>query len=123
MIKRGHGTYVDQEEVIASVSGTIERVNKLITVRALRTRFGGHCTNPHLFINVKFSLVIIRKLVTSLLDVSRRSDLRTIAKILEELSMFSGSSAPMESRCELSPRCCINAHIYKSPRWRPSKIN
>ncbi|KAG6808012.1 hypothetical protein H0H92_005693 [Tricholoma furcatifolium] len=35
---RGHGTYVDNEEVIASVAGTIERVNKLVTVRATRTR-------------------------------------------------------------------------------------
>lgn len=34
----GHGTYVDKEEVIASVCGLVERVNKLITVRAVRTR-------------------------------------------------------------------------------------
>ena len=33
---RGHGTYVDNDEVIASVTGVIERVNKLITVRALQ---------------------------------------------------------------------------------------
>lgn len=36
---RGHGTYVDNDEVVASVAGTIERVNKLVTVRALRTRY------------------------------------------------------------------------------------
>ncbi|KAF5369894.1 hypothetical protein D9758_001051 [Tetrapyrgos nigripes] len=36
---RGHGTYVDNEDVIASVSGTVERVNKLVTVRAVRTRY------------------------------------------------------------------------------------
>ncbi|KAF8489880.1 exosome complex exonuclease rrp4 [Russula emetica] len=36
---RGHGTYVDNGEVVASVAGTIERVNKLVTVRALRTRY------------------------------------------------------------------------------------
>lgn len=36
---RGHGTYVDNEEVIASVAGNIERVNKLVTVRAIRTRY------------------------------------------------------------------------------------
>ncbi|KAF8625023.1 hypothetical protein AX17_006937 [Amanita inopinata Kibby_2008] len=36
---RGHGTYLDNEEVIASVAGTIERVNKLVTVRAIRTRY------------------------------------------------------------------------------------
>ncbi|EJF65945.1 exosome complex exonuclease rrp4 [Dichomitus squalens] len=36
---RGHGTYVDNDEVIASVAGTVERVNKLITVRAVRSRY------------------------------------------------------------------------------------
>ncbi|TDL24006.1 hypothetical protein BD410DRAFT_767891 [Rickenella mellea] len=36
---RGHGTYVEEDEVISSVAGTIERVNKLVTVRALRTRY------------------------------------------------------------------------------------
>lgn len=36
---RGHGTYVDNEEVIASVAGTIERVNKLVTVRAISSRY------------------------------------------------------------------------------------
>jgi exosome complex RNA-binding protein Rrp4 len=37
----GHGTYVDNDEVISSVAGTVERVNKLITVRAARNRYGG----------------------------------------------------------------------------------
>ncbi|KAK1236526.1 Exosome complex component rrp4 [Marasmius sp. AFHP31] len=36
---RGHGTYVDNEEVIASVAGIVERVNKLVTVRPVRTRY------------------------------------------------------------------------------------
>jgi len=36
---RGHGTYVDSEEVVASVAGTVERVNKLVTVRAIRSRY------------------------------------------------------------------------------------
>jgi exosome complex RNA-binding protein Rrp4 len=39
IVSRGHGTYVDNGEVVASVAGTIERVNKLVTVRALRTRY------------------------------------------------------------------------------------
>ena len=30
---------MDDDEVIASVAGTVERVNKLITVRAARSRF------------------------------------------------------------------------------------
>ncbi|KZP30468.1 hypothetical protein FIBSPDRAFT_725647 [Athelia psychrophila] len=36
---RGHGTYVDSDTVISSVAGTVERVNKLVTVRAIRTRY------------------------------------------------------------------------------------
>ncbi|KAF9522421.1 exosome complex exonuclease rrp4 [Crepidotus variabilis] len=36
---RGHGTYVDNEEVVASVAGTIQRVNKLISVKAIRSRY------------------------------------------------------------------------------------
>ncbi|KAJ3571036.1 hypothetical protein NP233_g4018 [Leucocoprinus birnbaumii] len=36
---RGHGTYVVDEDVIASVAGTIERVNKLVTVRATSGRY------------------------------------------------------------------------------------
>ncbi|KAG5219469.1 exosome non-catalytic core [Salix suchowensis] len=35
----GHGTYVHEDQVVASVAGTVERVNKLITVRAIRTRY------------------------------------------------------------------------------------
>lgn len=47
---RGHGTYLEQRGVsdhdtgpslIASVAGKIERVNKLITVRPLKNRYGG----------------------------------------------------------------------------------
>ncbi|TFK28642.1 exosome complex exonuclease rrp4 [Coprinopsis marcescibilis] len=36
---RGHGTYVDNDEVIASVTGTIERVNRLVTVRPVNSRY------------------------------------------------------------------------------------
>ena len=36
--RRGHGTYVENEEVVSSVAGTVERVNKLISVRGVRTR-------------------------------------------------------------------------------------
>lgn len=39
---RGHGTYIDTDDVIASVAGTIDRVNKLVSVRAINTR----STNP-----------------------------------------------------------------------------
>ncbi|XP_074780019.1 exosome complex component RRP4 isoform X2 [Athene noctua] len=38
---RGHGTYVEEEKLIASVAGAVERVNKLVCVRALKTRYNG----------------------------------------------------------------------------------
>eukprot|EP00741_Cyanophora_paradoxa_P002970 tig00000655_g2883.t1 len=38
---RGHGTYVEDGSLIASVSGVVERVNKLISVRPLRSRYTG----------------------------------------------------------------------------------
>lgn len=37
---RGHGTFVEDEDVISAVAGTIDRVNKLVSVRALRSRCG-----------------------------------------------------------------------------------
>lgn len=36
---RGHGTYMDDENLTASVAGEVERVNKLICVRPLKTRW------------------------------------------------------------------------------------
>ncbi|WVQ82448.1 hypothetical protein IAT38_004576 [Cryptococcus sp. DSM 104549] len=36
---RGHGTYVEDTNVVSSVTGTIDRVNKLISVRPLRSRY------------------------------------------------------------------------------------
>lgn len=37
-LHRGHGTYVEEEKLIASVAGAVERVNKLVCVKALKTR-------------------------------------------------------------------------------------
>lgn len=36
---RGHGTYVDGAELVASVAGSVERVNKLVSVRPLNARY------------------------------------------------------------------------------------
>ncbi|GAA6069963.1 exosome complex component RRP4 [Tachysurus ichikawai] len=41
LLKLGHGTYMDDEKLTASVAGEVERVNKLICVRPLKTRFNG----------------------------------------------------------------------------------
>nr|XP_033816379.1 exosome complex component RRP4 [Geotrypetes seraphini] len=38
---RGHGTYMEDEKLLASVAGIVERVNKLVCVRALKTRYNG----------------------------------------------------------------------------------
>lgn len=38
-VKSGHGTYVENETVLANVAGTIERVNKLVSVRPLRSKY------------------------------------------------------------------------------------
>nr|XP_048679350.1 exosome complex component RRP4 [Caretta caretta] len=38
---RGHGTYMGDEKLVASVAGAVERVNKLICVKALKTRYNG----------------------------------------------------------------------------------
>ena len=35
----GHGTYVEGEQVVSSLAGTIERVNKLVSVKALKQRY------------------------------------------------------------------------------------
>jgi exosome complex component RRP4 len=38
---RGHGTYVEEEDLKASVSGAVERVNKLVSVKSLKARYVG----------------------------------------------------------------------------------
>ena len=35
---RGHGTHVEDDKLISTVSGVVERVNKLISVRPLKSR-------------------------------------------------------------------------------------
>lgn len=38
---RGHGTYAEDNALKASVAGTVEQVNKLISVRPLKSRYFG----------------------------------------------------------------------------------
>ena len=38
---RGHGTYVKDERLVASVAGLVEKVNKLVSVRPLHARYQG----------------------------------------------------------------------------------
>ena len=37
----GHGTYIDQDVLLASVAGIVERVNKLISVMPVKARYKG----------------------------------------------------------------------------------
>lgn len=43
LLFRGHGTYVNNEngEIKASVAGVMEKVNKLISIRPLKSRYVG----------------------------------------------------------------------------------
>jgi len=38
---RGHGTYMEEDCLHASVAGTVDRVNKLVSVKPLKTRYNG----------------------------------------------------------------------------------
>lgn len=38
---RGHGTYVKDDQIRASVAGVTEKVNKLISVKPLKSRYVG----------------------------------------------------------------------------------
>ncbi|PVU95391.1 hypothetical protein BB561_001844 [Smittium simulii] len=38
---KGHGTFVEKEKIYSSVSGTVDRINKLISVKSLKQRFVG----------------------------------------------------------------------------------
>lgn len=38
---RGHGTYKDGEDLVASVAGLVRRINKLISVQPLKSRYNG----------------------------------------------------------------------------------
>ncbi|KAI8900081.1 hypothetical protein BC833DRAFT_583225 [Globomyces pollinis-pini] len=38
---RGHGTFTLNDSLVASVAGTLQRVNKLLSVKPLKTRFNG----------------------------------------------------------------------------------
>lgn len=38
---RGHGTYLKGDKLYSSVAGVLDRVNKLVSVKALRCRYSG----------------------------------------------------------------------------------
>ncbi len=42
LFPRGHGTYLTDTELRASVAGVVEKVNKLIYVQPLKSRFMQH---------------------------------------------------------------------------------
>lgn len=38
---RGHGTFIQNDRLISTVAGFVEPINKLISVKPLRTRYNG----------------------------------------------------------------------------------
>ncbi|KAJ2226667.1 Exosome complex component RRP4, partial [Coemansia sp. RSA 485] len=38
---RGHGTFGESDTIYSSVAGAVERINKLVSVRSLKQRYGG----------------------------------------------------------------------------------
>ncbi|KAI8324126.1 hypothetical protein GQ54DRAFT_257166 [Martensiomyces pterosporus] len=38
---RGHGTFAENDTIYSSVAGVVERINKLVSVRPLKQRYGG----------------------------------------------------------------------------------
>lgn len=51
-MSRGHGTYVDEDNLTASVAGEVERVDKLICVKPLKTRYVILITHEHLYLQM-----------------------------------------------------------------------
>jgi exosome complex RNA-binding protein Rrp4 len=39
VVRRGHGTMVVGDQLVATVCGVVQRVNKLVTVRTVRSRY------------------------------------------------------------------------------------
>lgn len=77
---------MDNEQVVSSVAGTIERVNKLVTVRAIRTRY-----NPEVG-----DLVVGR--------ISEASYLSVTSPVKLNIFFTSGATTTMEGRCKLATR-------------------
>lgn len=89
----GHGTFIDQETVISSVAGTIERVNKLVSVRAIRTRY-----NPEVG-----DLIVGR--ITEVWCIRP-----SVGYMLQ--SSFEGPTTTVESGCKLSSGCRSDAFVH-----------
>lgn len=58
IVNRGHGVYIQDGKMIASVCGIVERVNKLISIRPLKSRYYAKIGDVVVgrVINVGFSL-------------------------------------------------------------------
>ena len=64
---RGHGTYMKNGTLYASVAGVIQRVNKLISVTPLKTKYQGEIGDVivgkyNRFINCQESILILNVL-------------------------------------------------------------
>ena len=46
----GHGTFEDDGKLVSSVAGVVERINKLVSVRAVNWRLDSDTSIPALFV-------------------------------------------------------------------------
>lgn len=110
----GHGTYVENEEVVASVAGTIERVNKLVTVRAIRTKYVlAYIDSPTSQTNARYNPEV------GDLVVGRITEVRLAGReyMRKNLNGYAGTAASVEGRRKLPSRCGPYAVFSKFARW------
>jgi hypothetical protein len=113
LFESGHGTYVENEEVVASVAGTIERVNKLITVRAIRTKY------ILLYLKVQLLRLMLVRYNPEVGDlvVGRITEVNITTTRRNFVLSFLGAAASMEGRRQFASRRRPHAVISKSTRW------
>lgn len=59
VVLRGHGTQPVNEELLATVCGVVERVNKLVSVRPLRARYCFERFSITIFCVVKVKVTVM----------------------------------------------------------------
>ena len=111
---RGHGTYVlNENKLVASVAGVVERVNKLISVRPLKSRL------EHDFMCLK----------KESLTQNKMTSIWIICQVCcRDWGCCGGShnrgrTEEVEGRLEWAPRCPVNAVGHKPCRRRAKKKN
>ena len=106
---RGHGTSELDGQVVATLCGVVERVNKLVYVRALRARY--KCIHAH---QISFKFII-----------SRFSKTRLGFKLWLDVNMFEKRMKFFLLECSLCLKLTsyLNVIIYAESLRRASRCN